>query len=266
MGCYTIYIVRELDGSTRWSGDRWGALEFATGDALLAHVDNLPLHPTTPGFFERSWCRGWYIDRRAKLARVFGCGTGSQPALPTFPDWDVAHAAERRHDLLALAGEPADEDDHFRLLDDWRGCAAAGLVSTKPENFPHRWDPLRQRLEYVYYFHDGCDITVIDHEGRATDYGFDDYYVLFAALGHGHVLLDELATVTPCPFTMDNGQGAVIDVRDKSILVWHREPIGPTTYATLRERWPGWRVQRDPEEGAKLADLPRAIDIAVVPD
>jgi hypothetical protein len=182
------------------------------------------------------------------------------------PDWDIAVAAERRYDLLALAGEPAEQDEHFPALDAWRGCAAAGLASTKPENMPHRWDPLRQRLEYVYYFHDGCDITVVDHEGRATDYGFDDNTALFAALGHGHVLLDELATMTPCPFPLNDEPGAVIDVRARTIFLWHRDPISPSTYAVIRERWPGWRVQRDPEAGAGFADLPRAIDAVNVAD
>ncbi len=248
MSCWTIYIVRELDGSLRWCGDKYAPLEHESPEALAATIADFVDPPLArPGFFVPAWCRGWYVDRAARLARMFTCNrkelADHDRALARWIDWDARIAYEGRFEIAERIGEPTGGDDHAGWLDTWRGAADAGLVTAG--DFIHRWDPIRRELHHDWYWHDGVDLSVIDHDGFVMHYGFTDQRALFAGLGHGHVLLDELATRAPCPEVVATLGGAVIDCRTCTIHVWHPDPIAPSTYRTLHERWPGWRIERE---------------------
>jgi uncharacterized protein (TIGR02996 family) len=253
VGCWTIYVVREHDGSVWATGSKWGRTEFASAAELDAYLANQS-ERWVPSDVGPSWCRGWFVDRGAQIARTYHCDCAgsnafeldrSLRAAPGWQDWDLGVAWERSTELAARAGvAPADPAP---ALDAWIGFVEAGCLTRypTPDRFPHRWDPATNTLAYEYFVEmPTTALTTIDAKNRVHDYAFDDD-VLLAALGRGTLLLDELKTVAPVPMIVRPACGAVIDSALRAIWLWTVDDIAPATYAELGRRWPGWRVERE---------------------
>ena len=254
MGCYTIYVVREHDGSIWATGSKYGPTEFASAGELDAYLAG-ETQRWEPSDLGGSWCRGWFVDRGARVARTYRCDCAgasafeldrSLRAMPGWNGWDIGVAWERSVEVAARAGiaaaEPAPE------LDAWIGFVEAGCITRYPtrDRFPHRWDPATNTLAFDYFddYVSTTALTTIDARNRVHDYGFDDD-VLLAALGRGTLLLDELKTIAPVPLMSRPPSGAVIDSALRTIWLWCVDDIAPATFAELCRRWPGWRVERE---------------------
>ncbi|MGN6105683.1 MAG: TIGR02996 domain-containing protein, partial [Kofleriaceae bacterium] len=204
------------------------------------------------------WCRGWYVDRARRLARVYHCGTSRERdhelecellVNEAWAEWDIGVAWEKQFEVGALAGMALEPDGHAAALDAWTGCTAARLLTCHPdpERFRFRWDPAAERLEHDWYDHGGVDVSVIDPSGGVRTYGFDRDDVLFELLGRGPAVLDELRRAPPCPgmSSRDTESGAVIDQRLREIGFRLEDAVSPTTIDELRRRWPGWVIERE---------------------
>lgn len=255
MGCWTIYVVRELDASVWASGMKYGPVELAPAE-LEELLANNP-ERWEPTSIDRTWCRGVYLDRRAQRVRVYSCWCTNYDPMALdqrmrehagWAGWDVGVAFEQDVDFNVLLGLPP-RDDHSCRLDGWVGFPEAGCLTRHPvrDRWVFEWDRATDTLVYEYYLEHSIEtvVTTIDAHGRVHDYAFDDD-VLFEALGHGPALLDDLATIAPVPELWRARAGALIDLPERTIWLWLHEPVAPALYDALRARWSGWRVEREP--------------------
>ena len=259
MGCYTIYVVRELDGSVRANGSRGGRYEFASADELLAHLDTLPWWPAEDeGPLDAAWCCGWFVDRRRRFARWYPCHELRYAPFVRerrmrveagWHGWDIGLAGEKNFEVSELAGLPVADDQHFADLDGFRGCAEGGLLTYEidPAHPRHLWDAAAEELwlEPYYMDHCGVDVTVIDAEGRVRDYAFEQWSAPFEALGLGPRLLDVLRDAAHGPAAITTNAGAVIDVQERTVRYRLENSVAPATVAELRRRWPGFTIERE---------------------
>jgi hypothetical protein len=269
MGCWTAYLVRDVDRVWRAYGEKYGPWCVTAEDQreqLLATVrkDGFLLQPQHVGkpFWDGAHCRGVLLDLVERKLRVYACSCqflrppcgwieSMERQLiraPVWAGWDVGYAWSRRDDMLAATPEAAGhiEPESFTTpsLDE--------LPKLMPdaEGWLIDWDRASMRLTFRYGPWDiGGLLTVIDERLEVFDYGCQSAVhgeSLLPWLLHGQPLLDALRRATPCPLPYEseaNG-GVIVDCPARRIRHWSPDPTAHALLDALARTWPGWTIER----------------------
>lgn len=251
MGCYTLYFVREPDGSAWTSTTKWGSFQ-PTNRAALHQIVTEARRSPRPGAWGGWLCRGLSVDRsdpQQTRVRWYACGEAGANAGAWIEKQNAAFAAElgpgfsvdyawgRVHELAALAGEPCAPE-----LTEAEGDPPALLGTAFPPALAHTWDAARRTLRYPRYELQGAStwISVIRPDGTVHDLGLSSWQALPRLFLLGPSALESLAAQVPQPLGIwpEPSHHAIFDQRRREVFLWSTEPCWQ------RPGWEGWAITR----------------------
>ena len=244
MGCYTGYLLRDDDGTCRYTETKWGLWQLedsAQRDEIIERMRTGSIvTETDPVYFGASTCRGVAIDLRDLVFRAFPCylkdyhPESLDLRIRTAPHWDGWDAGLARGGREEL-GDVVPEARHVIAPYEMTFRPLAELPFDEREEWP--WEPC-------------AVITVITPDLRVLDYRFtypdDDVDALVPWLVHGGSLVDALGEQEPYPLPEEHhtAAGLVIDQDRHVVHYWTDEVVPPRLLADVRAAWPGWEVRR----------------------
>lgn len=267
MGCWTAYLIRDVDRTWRAYGERdgaWRMLEASERDELLATVraDGWSLDPSPERpFWGPAYCQGVLLDVVERRLRVYACESRfhrpacgwvesferALVAAPAWSGWDVGYAWAGRDELLARVPEATGhiEPESFEALPLER------LPASLPdaEGWLVDWDRAHMRLSFRYGPESSGGLLTVIHETLAVidyDCGGTFEHGNLPWLLHARSLLDALDAATPCPVPSeaDVDHGVIIDCPARRLRYWAAHPLPHGLREGLARAWPGYAIER----------------------
>jgi hypothetical protein len=241
MGCYTGYLLREIDGSVRFATTKHGHWTLVDDTRRAEVVDWVReegrlVDAADRATFDSTTCRGVALDLRDKVFRCFPCyaddGVHKESldmqirTAPHWEGWDAGLAWGGREEL----GEVIPEARHVIEPFDLGYRPLADL-------------PIADRDTY-----DGNLVSVITEDLQVLDYQFKrDYNVdvdLLPWLVHGPALVDALRGEAPFELPWeDPDAGIVIDLDRRTVRYWTEDVVPARLVSEVRTAWPGFDVR-----------------------
>jgi hypothetical protein len=267
VGCWTGYLVRDVDGACRYAVRKRGAWLLTSDEtraAVLADVrrNGVPVADVTPGSFSGWCCHGVAIDVPGRRYRCFACqprfvrnetADRAVRAAAIWQDWDAGFARGGREEFVEVIREAAGVVAPYAAPT----FPLAELALADRDGWFAGWDETAFELavwddEYSANWTDAaCDLlTVIDADLAVRDYrlanGHSDVDQLLPWLGYGDRLLDGLTDAAPYPLPTehDASSGAVVDLPRRVLHYWSERFVPPRVLDSVRSAWPDWQIKR----------------------
>ncbi len=240
MGCWTGYVLRDEDGTCRYTSEKWGDWQLAD-EAVRAEVidrvrrDGTPVEKISSAWFTSGNCRGAAIDLRERVFRAFTCGLKREHEesldrriRTRWPGWDAGLAWGGREDLGDVLPEARHVIDPYDLW--FRPLADLELEESD-------WDE--------------CDlVSVITPDLRVRDHRLARHHAdadtLLPWLVHGQGFAGALGARNPHEIQVEGlvHAGLVVDVDQQALSFWTPGYVPARLLTLVRAAWPGWDVRR----------------------
>jgi hypothetical protein len=287
MGCWTGYLLRDVDGSYRSAVSKYGRWLITDADdraEIVAWIRRDGLTRGTARVLEGWHCHGVALDLPGRRYRFYRCAPTIRRnesadrlvrAAPAWAGWDAGLARGGREELgevipgMAAAIEPYALAER-PLRDLPLGARDRWFVDWDAERFEIA---VRDDPASADWAEQGCGlVTVVTSDLRLLDYRiatrYSDADDLLPWLTYGPALVDALLARAPFPVPWEQhlDAGVLIDVDRGAVRYWADRHVPARLLAAVNAAWPGWRVARLPYGHAEHLALTGRLDPEALDD